>query len=515
MGNKGEQERHKNNRKANDRKTKSGQRQDPGITRLLLPLALGAMLNPLNSTMLSTALTQLTHSFARDVSAGALLITPLYITATIGQPLMGRLADIYSPRKVNIAGLILVLAAALLGGLAPSFSWLIVSRVLLGLGTSANYPSAIAILRGRYVSRGETMPPNVLAWIIVAGQVSIVLGPVIGGALTQWVGWQGIFLVNVPLVLVTLWLIRTIPPQAPGGGDLIAESGGKTSGSEMAAQPGTSPVPAIATATMPAPRRSLDIPGILIFSGVLVSLFLLESQRPFNWLWPATLVVSLAMLIFWELRREDPFIHVRLFRQQPFLTLVYIQSTASSYILYLILYGLPQWLEGVQKLSPANTGLIMLPMSLIAAGSSLLISRLGKPRSLNLIAVASQVAAAVALLLLHAGTPLYLIIAVTLLQGLATGLNPTANQASLNEEAPQHLTGISFGLYRTFVYIGAITSGAQLKSIFHKGVTDSSFREITWFAICSSLIMIALYLPMVLRRQRRAAKARAEAERGE
>jgi MFS family permease len=452
---------------------KNGGTTDPGIGRFLLPLALGAMLNPLNSTMLSTALTQLTHSFGRDVSSGALLITPLYITATIGQPLMGRLADIYSPRKVNIAGLILVMAAALLGGLAPSFGWLIVSRVLLGLGTSANYPSAIAILRRRYTAKGTVMPPNVLAWIIVAGQVSIVLGPVIGGALTQWVGWKGIFLVNVPLVLATLWLLRAIPPQPAAGGT----------------------------------KRYLDITGILIFSGLLVSFFFTITSRPFNLLWPAALVVFLAGLIGWERRLDDPFIHVRLFRQQPFLSLVYIQSTASSYILYLVLYGLPQWLEGVQKLSPANTGLLMLPMSLAAAAASLLISRLGKPRSLNLMAVISQVAACIALFALHAGTPLILIIGVTLLQGLATGLNPTANQASLNEEAPQHLTGISFGLYRTFVYVGAIASGAQLKSIFHKGVTDDSFRAITWFAMCSSLIMIVLYLPMVVRRRRRKATA--------
>src|ERR1700754_4655531 len=128
------------------------------VARLLPPLVLGAMLNPLNSTMLSTALTQLTHSFGRDVSAGALLITPLYITATIAQPLMGRLADIYSPKRVNLAGLVLVLAAAIGGMLAPSFGWLIFSRVLLGLGTSANYPSAVAILRRHFAGEGREMP---------------------------------------------------------------------------------------------------------------------------------------------------------------------------------------------------------------------------------------------------------------------------------------------------------------------------------------------------------------------
>jgi predicted MFS family arabinose efflux permease len=154
-------------------------------------------------------------------------------------------------------------------------------------------------------------------------------------------------------------------------------------------------------------------------------------------------------------------------------------------------------------------------MSLVAAASSLLISRLGTPKSLNLVAVISQVTACMALFLLHSDTSLRLVIAVTLLLGLASGLNPTANQASLNAEAPQHLTGISFGLYRTFVYVGAITSGAQLKSIFHKGVTDSSFREINWFAMCSALIMIVLYLPVWIRRRKRQAAATLAVETGE
>src|ERR1700744_5571134 len=168
------------------------------MRRLLPPLVLGAMLNPLNSTMLSTALTRLTHSFGRDVAAGALLITPLYITAMIGQPLMGRLADVYSPKRVNYLGLVLVLAAVLVGVFAPAFNWLILSRILLGLGTSANYPSAIAILRRYYAERGKAMPAGALGWIAVGGMVSMVLGPMIGGFLTEWLGWKGIFLVNLP-----------------------------------------------------------------------------------------------------------------------------------------------------------------------------------------------------------------------------------------------------------------------------------------------------------------------------
>jgi MFS family permease len=394
------------------------------MTRLLPPLVIGAMLNPLNSTMLSTALMRLTHAFGHDVSSGALLITPLYITAMIGQPLMGRLADLYSPKKVSYLGLVLVMVAVIIGMLAPSFGWLIVSRVILGLGTSANYPSAIAILRRYYAERGRVMPANALGWIAVGGMVSMVLGPMVGGFLTEWWGWRGIFLINIPLVLLVGWLSRVLPDERP------VRAGKRKAGESL---------------------------GL-----------------------------------------------VRLFRDRPIVALIYIQSTAAGLVLYLTLYGLPQWLEEVKKLSPSATGLILLPMSLSAAVSSLVISRRCGPLTTKWLAVICTVAGCASLFALNAGSPITTIIIVSLLVGLITGTNPIANQASLNEEAPPELSGISFGLYRTFVYIGAIGSGALLKVIFHKGVTDASFRQICWFSLYSSLIMILLYLPMLIGRRRRA-----------
>jgi len=451
------------------------------FARLLPPLVLGAALNPLNSSMLSTALTRLTHSFKQDVGAGSLLITPLYITATIAQPLMGRLADLYSPRKVNLAGLLLVLIAALIGAWAPTFGWLILSRVLLGLGTSANYPSAIAILRRHFAQEGKEMPASVLGWIMVGGQAALVLGPTIGGVLTEWLGWRGIFLINIPLVLVTLWMVRWIPKEKNGQRDH---------------------------------SRRLDVPGILLFTGLLISLYFLLTRRPLTFIGPAALLLFLAGLIVWERRLADPFIHVRLFRQQPSLTLVYIQSVASSYILYLMLYGLPQWIEGVKDISPSKTGLLLLPMSLASAASSMLASRL---KSITLITLGGIISAALAcagLFLLDRSSPLTIVTGVSIVMGVAMGTNPMANQASLNLEAPQELTGISFGLYRTFAYLGAIASGAQLKFIFHKGVTDDSFREISWFCLYSTLIMIALYLPVLIGRRMRRTTPSSVAARG-
>lgn len=438
----------------------------------ITPLVLGTMMNPLNSTMLATALTTICASFGRNISDGALLITPLYLTSTIGQPLMGRLADLYSPKKVNQLGFLLVLLAGITGTVAPSFNWLIVSRVLLGLGTSAAYPSAIALVNRKYADAGEPVPGGVLGIIAVSGLGSMVLGPVLGGVLSQTFGWKGIFFINIPWVLVSLQLSRVLPD-----------------------------IPAATPVSLRELPQKLDIAGILLFSGALLTLLLLLLHHSFSpggtWL----LVVLLSLLIAWERRTGNPFIDVRLFAQQPSLLLVYLSAMAISYIMYLMLFSLPQWMESVRNISPARTGLLLLPMSLTSAVAGLLISRSKSQLLKNITGIGCMIAACVTLFFVHVNLPLYLLIGITLLVGLSTGINPIANQAWLYEEAPPGRTGVSFGLYRTFSYLGAILSGSQMKTLYQQGVTDSSFHTVVWFTTASCALMILFLLPSLIRKK--------------
>ncbi|MBC9915083.1 MFS transporter [Chitinophaga varians] len=440
--------------------------------RFITPLVLGTMMNPLNSTMLATALTTICQSFGRNISDGALLITPLYLTSTIGQPLMGRLADLYSPKKVNQLGFLLVLLAGITGTVAPTFDWLIVSRVLLGLGTSAAYPSAIALVNRKYAEAGEPVPGGVLGIIAVSGLGSMVLGPVLGGLLSQTFGWKGIFFINIPWVLISLWLARALPDT-----------------------PATVPV---SIRELP---QKLDIMGILLFSGMLLNLLLLLLHRSFSPGGTLLLVVLLLLLILWERRQASPFIDVRLFVQQPSLLLVYLSAMATSYVMYLMLFSLPQWMESVKQISPARTGLLLLPMSLVSAAAGLLISRHNSLLVKNVAGIGCMIVACMALFFVHASMPMYLLIGITVLVGLSTGINPIANQAWLHEEAPAGRTGVSFGLYRTFGYIGAIVSGSQMKTLYHQGVTDSSFHTVVWFTTASCVLMVLLLLPTIGRKR--------------
>ncbi len=437
----------------------------------MVPLILGTMMNPLNSTMLSTALLSLCSSFKVSIGQGAILITSLYVTSTIAQPLMGRLADVYSAKKINQLGFILALAAALIGAFAPAFGWLIVSRIMLGFGTSAAYPSAMALINKKYADEKKPVPGRVLGLIGTSAQISMVLGPVLGGLLTQWLSWKGIFLINVPWVIVSLYLSGAIP-------DFPANK--KNQSQNL--------------------FKKLDMLGIILFSTFLLSLLQALIQHTFSWLLVVPATVLFALLILWERRQETPFIDVRLLAHKPALLLVYVRALATSYILYQMLYAMPQWIEGVKRMTPAATGLMMLPESAMAFATGLLISKSTRLFRQNLFGVIIMLLACIGWFRLDARSGIAYILAVTLVMGVAEGTNLIANQALLNAEAPLAQKGVSSGLYRTFAYLGAIISSTQIKQLFHNGVTDHSFHIIGITIIGSCGALMVLLVPLWFRR---------------
>lgn len=445
-------------------------KEEPIPYRFMLPILLGTSMNPLNSTMLATALIPLCNSFKVSVGSGAILVTSLYVTSTIAQPLMGRLADIFSAKKINTLGFILVLIAALIGIVAPNLSWLVVSRIILGLGTSAAYPSAMALINKKYAAVNQPVPGRILGLIGISAQVSMILGPVLGGLLTQWMGWKGIFFINIPWVILSVYLSKAIP-------DDIGIQNLKQSDL----------------------FKRLDIPGILIFTLFLLSLLFLLIEYTFTWQQVLPVISLFILLILWERKQLNPFIDVMLLVNKPALLLVYIRALATSYILYSMLYGLPQWLEGVRNFNPAQTGLMMLPDSFVAIGIGLLISKSKKLFVQNFLGVLFMLITCGGMFLLNAQISVPMIVIITVVMGVAEGLNLIANQALLNAEAPLAQKGVSFGLYRTFAYLGAIISGSQLKVLFHTGINDQKFHQLSYSAFYSCMILALLLIPLWIR----------------
>jgi MFS family permease len=428
---------------------------------MMAPLLLGVALNPINSTMIATALVAVGHAFGVGVAQTAWLVASLYLASSVGQPTMGRLADLIGPRKVFLSGLVVVLAAGLVGALAPAFGWLIASRVLLGVGTSAAYPSAMAMLRAESRRTGVEAPRTVLGRLSLASLASAAVGPVLGGALAATLGWRAVFAVNIPAAVVGLLLALRWAPKDP-------------------------PRPAGRA------RISLDPPGLLLFAATIATtmLFLMNLAHP-NWLLLAVAVLLGVALVAWELRAGQPFLDLRLLGRSPGLTRTFIRSGLTYLVLYCMLYGFSQWLQESHGLSSFHAGLIALPMSVTAAVFSLLGARTKTLRT-PLVALTLLLGAGSGLLLLLGGhTPIALLVFASTVFGVGQGLASSCNQAAVYAQAPADGTGSAAGLQRTSIYLGAILSSSVLALLYGTRATDGGLHDIAavMVALCGALLL--------------------------
>ncbi|MFF1380424.1 MFS transporter [Streptomyces sp. NPDC058308] len=431
--------------------------------------------------MISTGLVAIGYDFGVGAAGTAWLVSVLYLASAVAQPVLGRLADGVGPRRVFLGGLLVVVASGLVGALAPGFGWLLVSRLLLGIGTSAAYPAAMAVLRAESARLGRPTPRPVLGRLSFAALGSAAVGPTLGGLLTATAGWRGIFAVNVPVALLAYGsALRWIPKDAPG-----KERAGRGSaagvGRERAEGGGRA--------------GALDPLGILLFTGALSCLlvFLLDLRHPMWWLLAPALLLA-AVLTRWQLRHPSPFIDLRMLGANHALARTYLRHGLSYLVVYCVMYGFTQWLEEERGYSSLHTGLVMLPMSLAALACSLIGARTKGIRA-PLTVAAVLLAVGSALLLGTTGaTPLVVLLLAGACFGIPQGLMGTGNQAAVQQYAPADAIGAAAGLQRTAQYLGAITASGLIGLAYGQRADD---RGLHLMAAVGGALALALIVMTV------------------
>jgi MFS family permease len=433
-------------------------------------LSLGTALNPLNSSMIAVALVVLRADFGLDVAAVTWVVTSFYLASAAGQPVMGRLADRFGPRRMFMLGMALVALTCALAPFAPNFALLCVARAVMALGTATAYPSAVVMV-GAIAHRANVEPARPLGSLQMANTSAAAVGPVIGGLLVGFVGWEALFLVNVPLALAALLIVRRAAPA-----DKARERG---SVAEL--------------------LRDSDIPGILGFvtALLLVMMAALNVVPGYRW-WMLGAGTAVAALFAWrELRFARPFLDLRLLGRNRSLMLIYLGFAVFSSVYYFVFFGLPQLLQEAGGYGPGVVGLLMLPL----AGMSVLatpwavkaMGRFGVRRVLVAGVVLLTVAAA--LMWLLTGTlAIPLVVVLTALMGIPYGtVGIATNQGMFVSIRPQE-RGVAAGIYQTCRYVGAITATVMIGVFAGGGVDQESWARMVLAMLVLCVVTFAVSL---------------------
>ncbi|MDI1451912.1 MFS transporter [Polyangium sp. 6x1] len=390
--------------------------------RLLVAIALSAALAPLNSTMVAVALPEMARTLSAD--SGALrqaLVTSYLLTNIVLQSPGGKLGDRLGHRRALGLGQLLLAAGAALAYVWPVLPALTVARIVMAAGGAIMAPSATALLRTELPPemRGRAFGAFGAVMGIAAGT-----GPTIGAQLVGHFGWTSIFLVNVPVLLLSAGLAHlgvTAAPRAPA-----------------------------------APRPRFDLLGSLLLGGALAGLVLGLERTHLRW---AAVVGALAFVPFvlWERRVADPVIDFSLFKQRAFVggsLIIALQNFA----MYSTIFELPHVVGRLFHVGPRDVGTALLSMM----GTMVLTSpfagrgtdRFGA-RAVAFVGCSLALGGTTLLALrpLHALSDA---IPSLVMLGAGLGLSAAPSQSAAMSDVPREKSGMAAGLTSTMRYLGGV-----------------------------------------------------------
>ncbi|MFC7392882.1 MFS transporter [Scopulibacillus cellulosilyticus] len=431
---------------------------------LVVTIGLGTLLNPLNSSMISVALTRLQHEFDLTFASVSWLISTFYLASAVGQPIMGKLSDMFGPKRMFLAGLIIICLASILAPFSPNFGWLIVFRMLQAIGSSTLFPSGMLMIR-QSISKNRARALSILS---IFSSTSAAFGPSIGGFLINFGDWPAIFFINFPFIIASfISAIFILPRDGRVKLDL----------------------------------RRIDFIGIILFiiSIVMILLFLLSFEGPIHWWTLAVAVISSLLFYFQEKRPKEPFIDFKALKTNINLSFVYLQFICINLIFYSIFFGMPSFLQQAQHFSEKSTGVIMLSIAgfgvIIAPFAGRWIDKKGSKPPL-LVGALTVIIGTILLLTIHVASPVWWMFLVLSILGISNGFNNIGMQTALYAFARPEETGSASGLFQTSRYIGTILSSVLLALFFNKHMDGAHLHIITIICLIVSVIILLLTIRM-------------------
>jgi EmrB/QacA subfamily drug resistance transporter len=419
------------------------------IVMVIVSLILGMLLAALDQTIVGTAMPHIVADL-NGLQHYAWVATGYLLASTASMPIWGKLSDAYGRKRFFIIGMVIFVSGSALSGQSHSMNELIAFRALQGLGAGAIMPVVQAIL-------GDIFPPARMArWMGVLMStfaVATIVGPLLGGWITDSVGWRWVFYVNLPVGIVALTFAAfALPGHASVRRHVIDYAG--TALLVAAAVP---LLLALSWAGSTYPWASWQVIGSLVFSGFMWVAFMARERRA-----------------------AEPIINPALFRNSIFTISATASSLQSAGMFGAIMF-LPLFVQGVMGKTATNSGIVLTPLMLGAIvtsiGAGQLLTRTGRYK---VVVIVGFVVAVIGMLLLSrvgvATTQRALAFDMVVL-GLGLGVSMSVFTVIVQNQYPtQRLGEVTAGLqfFRSIgSTVGLAVFGSLLNSRFSSALASN------------------------------------------
>jgi MFS transporter, DHA2 family, methylenomycin A resistance protein len=405
---------------------------------ILLTMSLGVLIAQIDTSVVNLAVKHIGADFNAGVNmlqwvvdAYNLVYASLLLSA-------GTLADLYGRRMIFALGIAMFTIGSLTCGLAPNAVVLVAGRAFAGLGAALEVPTSLAILTVAYPDTKKRSHALGL-WASCNG-LAFIIGPTVGGALVDTVGWRSIFLLIIPLCILALVLTMTSVPKSknPEG-------------------------------------RKLDLPGQALAVSALGALSLAVIEGP-HWGWlsiesTTSFVITIVMAV-WFVRRQKntdgALVPLPMLKNRAFSACLAV-AIGMTFGMYAMLFLTPLYLQSARGVSALVAGVELLPMSVtfvvVSQWSGAIANEYG-PRVPMTAGMAMMGVGLFMLALIPINDSLVLIEIALLVIGCGLGLNTGPVNAVAVASAPTARSGTASGLINTARMVGATLGVAVLGAVF-------------------------------------------------
>lgn len=448
-------------------------------------IMLGLLLSALDGTIVSTVM----PTIVGDLHGMEYYVWPFTVymlCSTIAIVVFGKFSDLYGRRKIFLSGILIFLGGSILCGLAPDMVLLTLFRGIQGIGGGILMTISFIIVAELFPVRERGRYMGIL--VSVFGIASII-GPLLGGLITDMAGWRWVFYINLPIGIIAAWLVITHLHE---------------------------------TAVLPE-KKQIDYAGITSFILCMVPLLLALSLGGtiFSWASPQVLgllIVAVAMLacfIRTQSAAKSPLLPLTLFKN-PIYSITAVAAFLANALMFAGVIYLPLFMQGVKKVSAAESGMVITPMVLALVFAAIvtgrLISSTGKYRALSVAGFVITGAGIGMLALMNPETSVLLIVLASALLGIGTGMmHPLLAIAAQNAFPPKDLGVVSSSqqFFRNmgatiltpifgFIMYAGLGSGVDRNSLVQLPAVDLAQAISQVFLFCAGIVVICIILVLYL-----------------